>query len=216
VCIILATIALVVSCLALAVLVGGHLADTTWSNTQLDMPVIPAWACIRRNVGLTWSTREAREYLESKNIRPLSGPLEQLIASPAEFYVKPQIHPLLGQAAPGFELRDSSREPWKLSDALARGPVVLVFYYGYHCIHCVGQLFVLHDDIERFRELGATVVAVSADPSETTLERFRQHGQFAFPVLSDPGNQVAQQYRVFRPARDGKPENLEHGTFVIG
>ena len=47
---------------------------------------------------------------------------------------------------------------------------MLVFYYGYHCNHCVKQLFGLHDDIERFRALGATVVAVSADLPETTRD----------------------------------------------
>ena len=50
--------------------------------------------------------------------------------------------------------------------------MVLVFYYGYHCNHCVGQLFALHDDISKFRELGAEVVAVSADPPEWTRERW--------------------------------------------
>jgi peroxiredoxin len=77
-------------------------------------------------------------------------------------------------------------------------------------------LFALSDDIQKFRELGAEVVAVSADPPKETRERFQQYGEFAFPVLSDPGNKVAREYGVFQPAREGREEILQHGTFVIG
>jgi peroxiredoxin len=205
----LAALALVATCSAVAILIGVGLAEAAW-NAPFDVPVEQTLACPTRD------SQGARQFLQTKNVRPLSGQLEQLLANPAEFHVQSQSHPLLGQTAPGFELRDSSHQPWKLSDALARGPVVVVFYYGYYCNHCVGQLLAVHADIERFRELGATVVAVSPDPPETTRERFRKHGPFAFPVLADPGNQIAQQYGVFRPARADQPESLEHGTFVVG
>jgi peroxiredoxin Q/BCP len=153
--------------------------------------------------------------LRSKNVKPLSDPLEKLLASPQEFLVKTQAHPLLGQPAPDFELNDHRQKTWRLRDALAKGPVVLVFYYGYHCNHCVGQLFALNDDLSRFRELGAEVVAVSADAPATTRQRFEQYGEFSFPVLSDPGNKIAQVYGVFTSAREKKDKVLQHGTFVI-
>jgi peroxiredoxin len=189
------------------------LAQSTWNNSWPETAAVQPAACAARATG---GSQEAREYLKSKNVSPLSGRLEEDLAGPAQFYVPSQFHPLLSQSAPPFELPDSSGQPWKLGAALARGPVVLVFYYGSYCSHCVGQLLAVHDDIERFRALGATVVAVSADPPETTRERFRRYGALAFPVLSDPGHQIAQRYGVFRPARPGRPESLEHGTFVIG
>src|SRR5262249_13085079 len=99
---------------------------------------------------------------------------------------------------------------------VGRGPVVLVFYYGYYCNHCVAQLFALHEDVKKFRELGAEVIAVSADPPELTRQRFERSGAFAFPVLADPGHKAAQRYGVFRPAAGNVPEELRHGTFVIG
>jgi peroxiredoxin len=99
---------------------------------------------------------------------------------------------------------------------LTEGPVVLVFYYGYTCNHCVSQLFGLSKDIEKFRELGAQVVAVSADPLELTRERYEKYGAFAFPVLSDQGNAVAQKYGTFIPSpKKGEDGDLAHGTFVI-
>jgi peroxiredoxin len=158
----------------------------------------------------------ARGFLRERNVRPLSGPLAGLLADTRAEREPSQEHPLLGQRAPDFELSDHLRQPWRLGDRLARGPVVLVFYYGYHCNHCVGQLFALHDDVGKFRELGAEVVAVSGDPPEWTRERFRQYGAFAFPVLSDPGNQVAQAYGAYRPASGKTREDLQHATFVIG
>jgi peroxiredoxin len=36
----------------------------------------------------------------------------------------------LGDAVPDFELPDHEGKSWNLSDHLARGPVVLVFYRG--------------------------------------------------------------------------------------
>jgi len=159
--------------------------------------------------------KEAQDYLRSKNVKPLSDPLEKLLANPEEFLVKTQAHPLLGQPAPGFELNDHRQKPWRLSDGLAKGPLVLVFYYGYRCNHCVGQLFALNDDIGRFHELGAEVVSLSADAPETTRERFMEYGEFSFPVLSDPGNKIAQVYGLLTPVKGKGRGVLQHGTFVI-
>jgi len=158
---------------------------------------------------------EAKAYLRQRNVTKLSGDLADLLARPERFLVKTQAHPLLGKAAPNFQARDHTGKPWKLSDHLADGPVVLIFYFGYHCDHCVGQLFAVHEDIQLFRELGAQVVAVSADAPADTQARFRQYGAFAFPVLSDPGYPVARAYGMLEPPKDKQVMVLLHGTFVI-
>jgi peroxiredoxin Q/BCP len=179
-----------------------------------------AWAAFRNQSPPAKPTTdvaaEARWYLRSNNVQPLSEPLAKLLALPEDSLVKSQQHPLLNQAAPDFDLLDHQQRHWQLQQLLAKGPVVVIFYYGYHCNHCVGQLFAVHDDMERFKELGAQVVAISADPPAMTEQRFKQYGVFAFPVLSDPGNKVAQAYGVFMPATAGKREDLQHGTFVVG
>ena len=113
-------------------------------------------------------------------------------------------HPLLGRQAPDFELADPEGKVWNLGELRDGRPVVLIFYYGYHCVTCVRQLFDVNRDLPLFREVGARVVAISADPPELTRQRFQQYGPFGFPVLSDPGNKVAQAYRVFKRAQDGK------------
>ncbi len=35
-------------------------------------------------------------------------------------------------------------------------------------------------------------------------------------MLADPGNKIGQVYGVYRPASGDAPEDLQHGTFVIG
>jgi peroxiredoxin len=159
---------------------------------------------------------EAQADLDRRNYRPLSGPLEALLNDPDYKSVPTQAHPLLGQPAPDFTLSDAATgAPWHLAEKLKDGPVVLVFYYGYICDHCVSQLFALNKDIEKFRELGATVVAVSVDPVEQTRERFKQYGAFEFAVLSDPANTTATRYGTYTPGPKNLDGNLMHGTFVI-
>jgi peroxiredoxin len=159
--------------------------------------------------------KEAEDYLRSRKAVPLSGPLTRLLADPDTFLVSTQAHALIGRPAPGFELSDTRGIRRKLAELRADGPVVLVFYFGYHCNHCVSQLFDLNEEIARFHELGAEVVAISADAPELTSRRFARYGAFAFPVLSDPDKEVAKAYGVYTPASDGKAESLDHATFVI-
>ena len=126
-----------------------------------------------------------------------------------------QQHPLLRQPAPDFRLKDDREVIHQLSELAMNGPVVLVFYYGYHCSHCVAQLFALQEDLAKFRDAGATVVALSGDDSKMTAERFAEYGRFNFPVLSDENNRIAEVYDVYRPETNDHPEDLKHATFLI-
>jgi peroxiredoxin len=123
-------------------------------------------------------------------------------------------HPLLGRQAPDFALADADGKFCNLKELQDGRPVVLIFYYGYHCVACVRQLFEINRDLPLFREVGTPVVAISADPPELTRLQFQEYGSFSFPVLSDPGNKVAHAYRASRALPDGAA-HLRHGTFII-
>ena len=142
--------------------------------------------------------RPARDYLPRDQVASPSGSLQEILAHPD--LIPTHHHPLLGRQAPDFELADPEGKVWNLRELRDGRPVVLIFYYGYHCVPCVRQLFDVNRDLPLFREVGARVVAISADPPELTRQRFQQYGPFGFPVLSDPGNKVAQAYQVFRRA----------------
>jgi peroxiredoxin len=155
--------------------------------------------------------KDAEADLEVRQFKPLSGPLSSLVEDSTFEGVPTQVHPLLGQVAPDFTLKDSDDQRRSLSDFTKKGPVLLVFYYGYTCNHCVSQLFGLSKDIEKFRELGAEVVAISPDETQRTRERYQTYGAFAFPVLSDPDNKVAEAYGAY----NRKTDEPTHATFVL-
>ncbi len=159
---------------------------------------------------------EAQADLQSRHFQPLSGPLATLVDDPSYKPVATQMHKLLEKPAPDFHLQDCHGNDWSLAQELKKGPVVLVFYYGYQCNHCVSQLFGLAKDLDSFKEFGATIVALSPDPAEKTRERYVRYGAFPFAVLSDPDNRVATQFGTYTPGTEADSEgDLLHGTFLI-
>lgn len=158
---------------------------------------------------------DAEAYLSVAKPQDLVTPLAEILADAEFIPTDSESHPLLGKAAPAFKLSNDRREAVTLQELIDQGPVVVVFYYGYGCSHCVAQLFGLQQDLHHLRELGAQVVAISADSSEHTAERFAEYGRFDFPVLSDPDNVVAQQWGVFIPRTAEADEDRLHGTFLV-
>lgn len=107
----------------------------------------------------------------------------------------------LGDIAPSFRLPDSTGEQVSLGDALAKGPVVMVFYRGGWCPICMRQLRALEESRERFSSLGATIIAISRDGPEDIEKSVLRHG-LNFPVLSDPQNTAAKAYGVLPEGAD--------------
>ncbi len=159
--------------------------------------------------------QDVEKYLEGRGYEPLSESLERTISDPAFEPIPTHAPLLLGARAPDFTLDDVGGKPWSLGKTQAEGPIVIVFYLGYDCPHCVGQLKALDKDLAKFSELGARVIAISPDSAEQTKKQFAAFGAFTFPVLSDPGNKVAQAYGVYHPKPGGGEGELRHGTFVV-
>ena len=161
----------------------------------------------------------AKAMLERHNAFPLSEPLQKILDDWKTYAESSQDHSLIGKPAPDFALTASDGSVVSLQSLLTRGPLVLVFYYGYYCDHCVAQLYAINQDLAYFHELGAQVAAISADLPEETRAKFAEYkdkgGAFSFPVLSDPGNKVAERYETFFPFKPGRPELQLHGTFLI-
>lgn len=158
---------------------------------------------------------DAKAFLREVKPEADAETLEQMLADAQFTPAASQASSLLGQRAPDFVLQNDRGESVALQDINARGPVVLVFYYGYWCNHCVAQLFGLDEELAKFQSLGAQIIAVSADPVEQTAERFAQYGRFNFPVLADPDYRVATNFGVYTLAGDGETGNLLHATFLI-
>jgi thioredoxin-dependent peroxiredoxin len=118
----------------------------------------------------------------------------------------------IGDRAPDFELEDETGTARKLTDFLAKGPVVLYFYPAAMTKGCTKESCHFRDLSTPFSELGAQRVGISADKVEKQ-QRFSTKYSFDFPLLSDPDKSVAKAYGVRRGP--GIIPN-KRATFVIG
>ena len=117
--------------------------------------------------------------------------------------------------APNLMLQDMSRHKINLSDYRKQGrPVVVLFYLGYGCEHCMTQLNAFAPLASEFEKAGISLVAVSADNLEglqKTFTKSEPKKPFPFPLLSDSGKRA---FRAFRAYDDFERSPL-HGLFLI-
>jgi len=101
-----------------------------------------------------------------------------------------------------------------LSDYKGR-PLILIFYLGFGCLHCVEQLHAFSPQLDEFRKTGIEILAVSTETVcelEQGLAEYRKDGKDVnFPLLSDETLKVFKAYRAYDDF-----ENMPlHGTFLI-
>jgi peroxiredoxin Q/BCP len=76
--------------------------------------------------------------------------------------------------------------------------VVLVFYPGDDTPVCTKQLNTYNDDLSEFTQVGAQVLAISAQDMASHDTFAAKHG-FGFPLLADTDKAVAQMYGTVGP-----------------
>jgi thioredoxin-dependent peroxiredoxin len=103
----------------------------------------------------------------------------------------------VGDRAPSFKLSGTAGKDYSLED-YAGQPVVLVFYPGDDTPVCTKQLNTYNDGLDQFTNLGAQVLAISAQ-DVASHERFSGKHGFAFPLLADPDKAVAGAYGTLGP-----------------
>jgi thioredoxin-dependent peroxiredoxin len=103
----------------------------------------------------------------------------------------------VGDAAPDFTLPATGDRNVSLSDFRGQ-PVVLVFYPGDDTPVCTKQLNSYNDELEKFTELHAQVLGISAQDVSSHTEFAGKHG-FDFPLLADTDKAVAGLYGTLGP-----------------
>ena len=98
-----------------------------------------------------------------------------------------------GDAAPAFTLPDERGQSRSLGSALARGPVVLIFYPMDNTPGCRAQLCAVRDDAARYAKAGVAVYAINNGGAESH-QNFKAKNGFTAPLLVDRGLTVAEQY----------------------
>jgi peroxiredoxin Q/BCP len=122
----------------------------------------------------------------------------------------------VGDLVEDFELLNQDGQPWRLSTALADGPIVLFFYPAAMTGGCTAESCHFRDLATEFRGVGAQRVGISAD-SVAKQKQFADLNHFDYPLLADVGAVVAGQFGVRRGrlgAKLGAP--VKRATFVIG
>jgi peroxiredoxin len=116
-------------------------------------------------------------------------------------------------AAPAWSLPEISGRTISLADYRGK-PVLVVFYLGSGCSHCIEQLNVFGPMAKEYRDAGISIVAVSADSADGLFRTFVQAKDsegFPFPILADPELTAFKAYRAY----DDFERSPLHGTFLI-
>ena len=116
-------------------------------------------------------------------------------------------------AAPGWSLKDGRDQELGLAKYAGR-PVLVVFFLGFGCVHCVEQLQALKPMTDAFRDAGIEVVAIGTDTVAdlaASQEGDKPDEAYRFPILADPELDVFRAYRCHDDF-EGMPL---HGTFLI-
>ncbi len=116
-------------------------------------------------------------------------------------------------AAPDWTLPDGEGRQFTLRQFRGR-PVVVIFYLGAGCAHCIEQLVAFAPMADEFKAAGITLVAVSTDSVsglKETVEKAKYNGGFPIPLLSDDSLATFKAYR----AHDDFEAKPLHGTFLL-
>jgi peroxiredoxin len=108
----------------------------------------------------------------------------------------------VGELAPDFSAWDLDGNIVNLRSLISGRKTLLVFYRGGWCPFCNEQLAALTQDYDKFKELGATVVAASGEDVEKGKELLRRIRP-PFALLSDPRFEGIDRYGV----RDTNPSD---------
>lgn len=101
----------------------------------------------------------------------------------------------VGDSMPKFTLLDGKGKNVKSSDLLKKGHLVITFYRGAWCPFCNLYLRSLQRNVPRFKDLGASLVAISVEPQDRTLS-VAETNKLDFTVLSDPKLAVSRKFGI--------------------
>jgi peroxiredoxin Q/BCP len=100
----------------------------------------------------------------------------------------------VGNAAPNFSLNDAQGKTHQLTD-YADQYLVLYFYPKDDTPGCTKEACHFRDDMTQLEKLGAKVVGVSVDDSQSHAD-FAQKYHLPFPLLADSDGKVAASYNA--------------------
>ena len=98
----------------------------------------------------------------------------------------------IGNKAPNFTLRNTSKDEVSLADYQGENVVLLFFPLAFTGV-CTEELCQIRDEKSEYEALQAKVLAISVD-SLFTLDKFKEQEGYNFPLLSDWNKEVSRAY----------------------
>jgi len=100
----------------------------------------------------------------------------------------------IGDIAPSFVLNDSDLKEVDLVSYQGKNVLLLFFPLAFTGV-CTTELCQMRDELSRYSELDAQILAISVD-SPFTLAKFKEENNFNFPLLSDFNKEVSKSYHA--------------------
>ena len=166
---------------------------------DLDTPVFARLAPVAKDLGYPADWRIPLTLADDLGTRPELDTL-----GPFRWHPSP---------AESWSLPDKDGKTHSLADYRGK-PVVVIFYLGFGCLHCVEQLKAFAPKAEEFRRQGIELVAISTESREAleiALKNYSDKETFPFPLVADPEYKIFKAYRAF----DDFEDQPLHGTYLI-
>jgi peroxiredoxin/tetratricopeptide (TPR) repeat protein len=180
-----------------------------WSRLTPTDPAVDAWARLQ----FIWSDADAgtRPLETARAIGLKAAPVDRSPATQRN-YARTRLDqhgPAIWTAnpAPTLDALDVRGDAVSL-EAFRGKNVLLVFYLGGTCVHCLTQLKTIGDQKDEFGRLDTVLLAVSSDSPEVNAKS--QEG-FPFRLLSDPALANAKRFKSY----DDFEEMPIHSTLLI-
>jgi len=116
-------------------------------------------------------------------------------------------------AAPDLAVTGLGGRKHRLADYRGR-PLLVVFYLGHRCVHCMEQLQALAPRAAEFRSMGVEILAVGTDTPEgleKSVANAAPELRFPFPMAADPGRVAFKAWH----AHDDFEGVAMHGVFLV-
>lgn len=181
-----------------AALAFGELQEVS-ASIDPDAPIFQRITALAPELGFEPNWRQSGQALADDGKRPNLANLGPFRWSPWK--------------APDWNLPTARNGRRQLSDYQSK-PLLLLFYLGYGCAHCVEQLNEMKPRVRDFVDQGVAIAAVSAESLpklRDSLDKSELLGDISFPLFSNADLSVFKEYRAF----DDFENAPLHGAFLI-
>ncbi len=127
-------------------------------------------------------------------MRTIIGLLFFLFIVPTQLFAQGAPEGLfIGARAPEFKSVDQFGHTIQLREQAKKNPLVLVFYRGSWCPHCMRLLTRIQDSLSFFTQKSVPVIAISPE-SEESLAKTIEKSKAGYPLVRDTGLAIAKKY----------------------